>query len=134
MSTAAAIAEISDPTERAARAVEMFGRNGVAMLPMLEGGAEGLENLRAKATQYGNILSKDVTSAAADFNDTLETIGTAASAAFSVIAVEMLPTMQGLADKFLEITEEWSRGEPNEREKDIKQRRNIIYINIDRLL
>ena len=52
----AAIAAIPDPAKRAAAAIEIFGREGTDLLPMLEGGAEGFNRLTGEA----NVFSEDM--------------------------------------------------------------------------
>jgi hypothetical protein len=52
------MATISNPTERAAVAMQIFGKGGTAMLPMLEKGAAGLRAYRKEAESMGLIRSK----------------------------------------------------------------------------
>ncbi len=64
---AARIAEIEDPTERAAVALAIFGRAGRQMLPMINNMAE----LRAEADRLGLTMDEETTTAAAAFTDAL---------------------------------------------------------------
>jgi hypothetical protein len=74
MRTAAAIAEIENPTERAARAVELFGKSGTALLPMLSQGAEGIEKLREESHKYTHVISRTTADMSAQFQDSLTDI------------------------------------------------------------
>lgn len=66
-----AMDRIADPTRKAAIAQEIFGRSGTALLPMLEGGRRGLEQLRQEARDFGLVVSTDAAKRAAVLNDTL---------------------------------------------------------------
>jgi len=48
---------IADPTTKAALAMELFGRSGTMLLPMLAGGAAGIEELQRQARRLGLTLS-----------------------------------------------------------------------------
>lgn len=52
-----AIAKIPDPAQRAAAAVALFGKGGLAILPTLEAGAKGFRAQADEAQRYGLILS-----------------------------------------------------------------------------
>lgn len=55
------IAAIEDPTERARVAMELFGESGFQLLPMLEKGSKGLEDLKLEAIKSGSIMGEDTT-------------------------------------------------------------------------
>lgn len=55
---ATGIAKIPDPAERAAIAVDLFGKSGQKLLPLLEGGAAGVEKFRTEAERLGLVLSE----------------------------------------------------------------------------
>ncbi len=67
---AGAISGIQDPTERSARAMEMFGESGARMVDMLSGLAGAEANLRAQ----GGIISEEQLQAAEAFNQALTNI------------------------------------------------------------
>ena len=58
------LAGVTNPAERAAVAIEIFGRGGTAMLPMLAGGAKGLAEFRKEAEAMGRIRSAEDAKAA----------------------------------------------------------------------
>src|SRR4030042_523164 len=58
------LAKIEDPTLKAALAMELFGRSGTMLLPMLSGGAAGIEELQEKARKLGLTISTHDTKAA----------------------------------------------------------------------
>ncbi len=63
---AEAIKDVKDPTERAAVAMELFGRGGTKILPAL---IEGVKELGDKAEATGNIMSGNTIKAADDLGD-----------------------------------------------------------------
>lgn len=52
------IAALPDPAQRAAVAVDLFGKSGQKLLPLLENGAAGVEAFRIQAQQLGVVLSE----------------------------------------------------------------------------
>jgi hypothetical protein len=63
------LASISDPAERATRAIEIFGKGGRQLLPLLNGGAEGIQKWRAEARALGLQMSTEDATAAAELGD-----------------------------------------------------------------
>jgi hypothetical protein len=98
MKTAAAIAEIENPTERAARAVALFGKSGVSLLPMLSQGAEGVDKLRQEAHKFNHTISSKTADMAAEFQDSLTSIYSAIKGIGAAIMEVFLPMMLKVAD------------------------------------
>lgn len=88
-----AIANVTDPTTRAALAQEIFGRSGTALLPMLSGGADGLEKLRKEAHLYSNILDDKTIQSSVKFRDDLTRLKTSFTAITQEIAMSFLPIL-----------------------------------------
>jgi hypothetical protein len=63
--------KIEDETLKTARAVDIFGRSGTALLPLIAEGTDGIKTMREEAKALGLVWSKDATDAAAKFNDDL---------------------------------------------------------------
>lgn len=68
---ATAIASIPDPMQRSAAALDLFGRSGTNLLPMLAGGSAGIQALRDRAKELGIVLDQEAADKAAAFNDAL---------------------------------------------------------------
>lgn len=62
---------IADPTTKAALAMEIFGRAGTQLLPLLQGGAAGMDTLRRQARSLGLTVSTETAAKAAVLTDTL---------------------------------------------------------------
>lgn len=61
------IGKIADPTMRAAAALELFGKSGTALLPMIA----DMEALRTRARELGQVMSKEDAAAADALGDAL---------------------------------------------------------------
>jgi hypothetical protein len=69
------IASIQDPSERAARAMEEFGKSGTKLIPMFQ----ELNQLKAASLALGPILSEDEVRRADDMGDAIDALGEAYS-------------------------------------------------------
>ena len=65
------LSQITDPTLRASAAMEVFGRAGSQLLPLLENGASGMSELRDQASALGLTISTEAAADAALLTDTL---------------------------------------------------------------
>ena len=68
------IAGIQNPALRSAAAMEVFGKSGAQLLPLLSGGAAGLQAMRDRARALGLTISTDAANGAAMLNDALGTM------------------------------------------------------------
>jgi hypothetical protein len=53
------IAKIPDPTQRAAAAVDIFGKSGQQLMPILNGGAKAIDEFAAASRRNGQISTQD---------------------------------------------------------------------------
>ena len=87
-------AQYEDGAAKAALAQELFGKSGADMIPFLNQGKQGIEELRREAEQLGVIYSGDLAKASAEFNDNLVKLRAAAEG----LAVRLAgPVIQELA-------------------------------------
>lgn len=90
--TLRALAEISDPVQRAHRASQIFGdRHGPAMLAMINGGSEALAQMRQEAHDLGLVLSDDFGQQAGGYMNSLQRLRARMHGLRTLIAVELLP-------------------------------------------
>lgn len=71
LKTADAISKIEDPGKRAQAAMEAFGKSGTKLLPMLEGGAAGIQKMREEARRMGLTLTNEDAAAADKLGDAI---------------------------------------------------------------
>lgn len=68
------IKNTANPAERAALSMQVFGRAGADLLPLLMTGAGGIEELTAQAEKLGLVMSEEDAKAAEELNDALEAL------------------------------------------------------------
>ena len=71
---AEAISKISDPTRRAAASMDVFGKSGTSMLPMIQNGAAGIAALTKQCDALGLTMSGEDARAADDFGDAMASL------------------------------------------------------------
>lgn len=98
LDAADAISKIKSPTEQAAVAMDLFGRQGRELLPFLKGGAAGIRELTDEAEALGGGFSGDALKASEEYNDALGRMSFALSSVQGKIAKALLPVLQRLVD------------------------------------
>jgi hypothetical protein len=93
-----AFAAMPDGAEKSALAVKLFGKSGVELIPFLNQGRAGIEQLKQKFKELGLEISGDTAKAAEKFNDTLDTVKQALSGIAMKVMEAALPALQKLAD------------------------------------
>lgn len=66
-------AQMEDGTEKAALAYKIFGGRGVELIPLLNSGSAGLQQMADDARALGIVIGQDAADSAANFNDQLST-------------------------------------------------------------
>jgi hypothetical protein len=64
-----------DSATKTALAMDLMGRSGASMIPLLNGGAKEIQNIRTEAQRMGLVFSQDAFKAAEQFNDAQTRIG-----------------------------------------------------------
>lgn len=93
-----AFAGMPDGAEKSALAVKLFGKSGVELIPFLNQGRNGIEELKLKFKELGLEISGDTARAAEKFNDTLDTVKQALHGIAMKVVEAALPALQKLAD------------------------------------
>lgn len=88
-----AISNISDPTRRAAVAMQVFGESGRELLPLLSGGSAGLNEMRTEARELGATVSTSSAAMGAEFGDAMTRIKTATNGIKNEFLVALTPTL-----------------------------------------
>jgi hypothetical protein len=60
-----------DGAQKTALAIELFGRSGAQMIPMLNKGSQNMAELAAEARMLGLVIDKETAAASEEFNDNL---------------------------------------------------------------
>lgn len=90
-----AIAAIRDPSERAAAVVDVFGKSGMKLIPLLAQGAEGIDKL---GNEVAGVFSEDNVKAIGDADTAIKQLTEAYKLLKTVIAQEIAPEVTKLAD------------------------------------
>lgn len=98
-SIAEAISRVEDPTKRAALAMQIFGRAGTQLLPLMEEGADGIEALQAQARAFGLTVSTESAQSAALLTDTLNILWRVVRQGVFEIGASLAPVLIEMADR-----------------------------------
>jgi len=97
---------MEDGAGKSALAIELFGRAGAQMIPLLNQGAAGLAAMRMEAEQLGQIISTETAMAADHFNDNVIALLAAKRGLANAIMTELLPALNAMTDAMLEGTKQ----------------------------
>lgn len=95
-----------DGAEKTSLAVALFGKAGAAMIPLLNEGRDGLQELGDEAQKYGLVLDKQTTAAAEAFNDNLRKMDMIKQGVSTTMTAKLLPAFQALSEVLLKSREE----------------------------
>ncbi len=90
---AEAISKIEDPTLRAGIALNVFGRSGRELLPMLEGGRASIEALQEEARRLGITMTDEDATSAAELTDALNRLKRQLKAIVVQIGAALAPVL-----------------------------------------
>jgi hypothetical protein len=92
------IAAVRDPALRTALALEIFGKSGTKLLPLLAEGARGIETLQEQARALGLTVSTQTAKDAALLNDTLNILWRVLKQGVFTIGSALAPTIVDLSN------------------------------------
>jgi hypothetical protein len=96
-----AFSKISNPSQRAAFAMQLFGKAGADLIPFLSMSAEEMKQTREEAKRLGVSLSQEQVGRAAAFNDAVDKLGMALVGLTGHIGGALAPLLTYLADSVL---------------------------------
>ena len=95
--TVRALQAMPDGADKARLATELFGKAGLELMPLLNGAAGGVDELKSKARELGLILSDDAIDAGVQFTDTMDQLKRSLGSVFTQVGVSLMPMFQRLA-------------------------------------
>ncbi|MDD4889063.1 MAG: hypothetical protein PHU85_03965 [Phycisphaerae bacterium] len=98
------IASLPDPANRTAAAIELFGRSGTKLLPMIAGGTAGLAAMAQQARNLGFVLSAEDVAAGHAFEKTLDKLWFSVKLGTARVGAQLVPMLTEFANKAIEIT------------------------------
>jgi len=91
------LSRIQNPANRATIAMEIFGRTGASLLPLLSTGAQGIQELRREANGLGLTMSTEDAQAAEAFGDALSALWRSLKQVAFMVGAALAPTLQAIA-------------------------------------
>ncbi len=91
--------EITDPTLKAAAAMEIFGKSGTMLLPMID----GLGEARAEARRLGVVMSTQDAKAAAELNDAFNRVTAVLKSLVVTVGSALAPLLVEMAGKVMQL-------------------------------
>jgi len=88
---------IKDPGSRAAVAMQIFGKAGTDILPMLEGGAASMAAFAAEAKRLGLVMDSETAAKADALGDAMDAMSAAMKMAFIQVGGAVAPILTNLA-------------------------------------
>jgi hypothetical protein len=92
------LSRMEDGALKTSIAMQLFGKSGADLIPLLNGGKVGLDEAAAAADRLGITISTNTAKSAEKFNDTLTTIGAILQGVINKVMEGALPALQQLAD------------------------------------
>jgi len=99
-------ASFKDGPEKAALAMEIFGRSGERLIPFLNKGAAGMAEMRAEAERLGITFGSEAADQAEKFNNSMTLLQAALGATKIAIANDVLPALSAMAERFMDARRE----------------------------
>lgn len=101
-------ATLPDGATKTALAIQLFGRAGAELVPLLNSGADGFKAVTAEARAFGVVLSKDLAQQAEDLKDDFERLAAASDGISISLATGVVPALASLSSEFVRAYQESS--------------------------
>jgi hypothetical protein len=94
-------AETADGAEKAAVAQELFGRSGASLIPLLNEGSKGLDEIIERSRRLGLVFSSEAAAAAEQFNNNLTLLNGSARGMANQFVIGLLPAINGVTNALI---------------------------------
>jgi hypothetical protein len=98
-----AFAGMEDGAGKTAIAMNIFGRSGAQLIPLLNSGRRGLNEMGDEAQRLGVVISGDAARAAETFNDNITRLQEAMNGISQEVMRDLLPSLVSLTEALLEM-------------------------------
>lgn len=96
---------MEDKSLRVATAMDIFGRSGAELIPLLAQGGEGIAEMRAEAERLGLVMSQEFADQSAQFNDELTRMQGIMTGVKREIGEGLLPSLTAVMQSFIDSAE-----------------------------
>jgi hypothetical protein len=93
--------QMDDGAEKSALAVDLFGKAGKDLIPLLNAGRDGLDEMRAEAEALGLVIDSDTAAASERFNDNLTRLQGALKGVVNRVTAAVLPALEALTNQIV---------------------------------
>ena len=97
-----ALSKLENQTEKERLAVELFGKAGSELMPMLNGTTEGIQAMRQQAHDLGLLMTDEAIHGPVKYTDTMDQLQRSFKAAKTSLGTAVLPIIQKFAAKVLD--------------------------------
>lgn len=98
-----AIQRNEDPALRTKMAMVLMGDSGRKLIPMLSGGAQGLDDMAKQARDLGLVMNEDAVAAAAQLTDRMDDMKASVTAVGHEIGYRLSPVVISMSDRFRDL-------------------------------
>lgn len=98
-----AIQRNEDPALRTKMAMVLMGDRGRKLIPMLSGGAQGLDDMAKQARDLGLVMNEDAVAAAAQMTDHMDDMKASVTAVGHEIGYRLSPIVISMSDRFRDL-------------------------------
>lgn len=98
-----AIQRNEDPALRTKMAMVLMGNSGRKLIPMLSGGAQGLDDMAKQARDFGLVMNEDAVEAAAQMTDHMDDMKASVTAVGHEIGYRLSPIVISMSDRFRDL-------------------------------
>lgn len=95
---AKALMQLPAGAEKSQLAFDLFGKAGLELMPMLNGSADGFDQLKQAANDMGLVLGDDAVDAGATFTDTMDNVKRSLGAVMANVGTQVMPLFQKFLD------------------------------------
>lgn len=106
------LAAMPDGAEKTALAMDLLGRSGAGLIPLLNGGSDSLRGLMAEADRLGLTVSGETAANVEAFNDSMSKLQAAGTGLARVLIEALAPTLERVAEWVSNAAEWFGRLDP----------------------
>lgn len=99
-------AAMQDGAQKSALAIQLFGKSGAELIPLLNEGAAGINELKAEADALGVTLSSETAAAAGQFNENLDKLKAVSGGIANQMMAALVPALNDAASGLLQASKD----------------------------
>lgn len=96
------LGQMENQTERDALAMDLFGKSGQELNPIIDAGSEAIDQFRQEAHDMGYVLDEETLDSLGGIDDSMQRLDKAFETAKNTIAVALAPVVADITGKFVE--------------------------------